>query len=70
MYTKYKQGGTMNKVNYFQQGGSIKEQLRPLVIGVLNKDPKATQQLQQLVKQNPQIMKVVEEIAAEEQAKV
>lgn len=64
-----KQGGTMNKVNYFQQGGSIKEQLRPLVLGVLSKDPEATQKLQQIVKQNPQIMKVVEEIAAEEQAK-
>lgn len=69
MYTKHKQGGTMNKVNYFQQGGSIKEQLRPLVLGVLSKDPEATQKLQQIVKQNPQIMKVVEEIAAEEQAK-
>lgn len=64
-----KQGGTMNKVNYFKQGGSIKEQLRPLVLGVLSKNPESTQKLQQIVKQNPQIMKVVEEIAAEEQAK-
>ena len=67
--TYKKQGGTMNKVKYFSQGGSIKEQLRPLVIGVLSKDPAATEKLQQIVKQNPQIMKVVEEIAAEEQAK-
>lgn len=67
--TYKKQGGTMNKVKYFQQGGSIKEQLRPLVIGVLNKDPKATEQLQQIVNKNPQIMEVVKEIAAEEQAK-
>lgn len=64
-----KQGGTMNKVKYFAQGGSIKEQLRPLVLGVLSKDPDATQRLEQLVKQNPQIMEIVKEIAAEEQAK-
>jgi hypothetical protein len=40
--TYKKQGGTMNKVKYFSQGGSIKEQLRPLVLGVLSKDPEAT----------------------------
>jgi hypothetical protein len=45
-----KQGGTMNKVKYFQQGGSMDAQqvLQQLAQGIQNQDPKARQALQDL----------------------
>lgn len=45
-----KQGGTMNKVKYFQQGGSMNAQqvLQKLAQGIQNQDPQAMQALQDL----------------------
>ena len=45
-----KQGGTMNKVKYFQQGGSMDAQqvLQQLAQGIQNQDPQAIQALQDL----------------------
>lgn len=53
MYTKYKQGGTMNKVNYFQRGGQtqndVQRQVEALVEAALAGDQKATQQVNQIM---------------------
>lgn len=55
MYTKYKQGGTMNKVKYFQKGGQpqtqndVQRQVEALVEAALAGDQKATQQVNQIM---------------------
>jgi hypothetical protein len=52
--TLHKQGGTMNKINYFQQGGAapqqdIKAQVTALVQAAMQGDQKATQQVNQIM---------------------
>lgn len=72
--TYKKQGGTMNKVKYFQQGGvaDIKEQIRPIVKAAMSPDKnqaeQAFAQIQQLVQKNPNLKPVVEAVIKEEQA--
>ena len=51
---KYKRGGTMNKINYFQQGGqatqqNIQEQVVALVQAAMQGDEKANQTVNQIM---------------------
>lgn len=75
--TLYKQGGTMNRINYFQQGGAapqqdIKAQVTALVQAAMQGDQKATQQVNQIMeaakagdKQAMQIAQIMEQVVKE-----
>lgn len=75
--TFYKQGGTMNKINYFQQGGAapqqdIKAQVTALVQAAMQGDQKATQQVNQIMEaakagdqQAMQIAQIMEQVIKE-----
>lgn len=79
--TLYKQGGTMNRINYFQQGGTapqqdIKTQITALVQAAMQGDQKATQQVNQIMeaakagdKQAMQIAQIMEQVVKELQGK-
>ena len=79
--TLYKQGGTMNRINYFQQGGAapqqdIKTQITALVQAAMQGDQKATQQVNQIMeaakagdKQAMQIAQIMEQVVKELQGK-
>ena len=70
-----KQGGTMNKINYFQQGGAapqqdIKAQVTALVQAAMQGDQKATQTVNQIMeaakagdKQAAQIAQMIQQVA-------
>lgn len=72
-----KQGGTMNRINYFQQGGAapqqdIKTQITALVQAAMQGDQKATQQVNQIMeaakagdKQAMQIAQIMEQVVKE-----
>lgn len=72
-----KQGGTMNKINYFQQGGAapqqdIKAQVTALVQAAMQGDQKATQQVNQIMEaakagnqQAVQIARIMEQVIKE-----
>lgn len=72
-----KQGGTMNKINYFQQGGAapqqdIKAQVVALVQAAMQGDQKATQQVNQIMEaakagdqQAVQIAQIMEQVIKE-----
>ena len=74
-----KQGGTMNRINYFQQGGAapqqdIKAQVTALVQAALQGDQKATQQVNQIMEaakagdqQAMQLAQMIQEIAKQMQ---
>lgn len=73
----YKQGGTMNRINYFQQGGAapqkdIKAQVTALVQAAMQGDQKATQQVNQIMEaakagdqQAMQIAQIMEQVIKE-----
>ena len=75
--TLHKQGGTMNRINYFQQGGAapqqdIKAQVTALVQAAMQGDQKATQQVNQIMEaakagdqQAMQIAKIMEQVVKE-----
>lgn len=75
----YKQGGTMNRINYFQQGGAapqqdIKAQITALVQAAMQGDQKATQQVNQIMEaakagdqQAIQIAQIMEQVVKEMQ---
>ena len=72
-----KQGGIMNRINYFQQGGAapqqdIKSQVTALVQAAMQGDQKATQQVNQIMKaaksgdqQAVQIAQIIEQVVKE-----
>ena len=72
-----KQGGTMNRINYFQQGGAapqqdIKAQVTALVQAAMQGDQKATQQVNQIMEaakagdqQAMQIAQIMEQVIKE-----
>jgi peptidoglycan hydrolase-like protein with peptidoglycan-binding domain len=72
-----KQGGTMNRINYFQQGGAapqqdIKAQVTALVQAAMQGDQKATQQVNQIMEaaksgdqQAMQIAQIMEQVVKE-----
>lgn len=75
-----KQGGTMNRINYFQQGGAapqqqdIKAQVTALVQAAMQGDQKATQQVNQIMEaakagdqQAMQIAQIMEQVVKEMQ---
>ena len=74
-----KQGGTMNKIKYFQQGGvspqqDIKAQIMALVQAAMKGDQKATQQVNQIMEaakagdqQAMQIAQIMEQVVKEMQ---
>lgn len=74
-----KQGGTMNRINYFQQGGAapqqdIKAQVTALVQAAMQGDQKATQQVNQIMEaaksgdqQAMQIAQLMEQVIKEMQ---
>lgn len=73
----YKQGGIMNRINYFQQGGAapqqdIKAQVTALVQAAMQGDQKATQQVNQIMEaakagdqQAMQIAQIMEQVVKE-----
>lgn len=75
--TLHKQGGTMNRINYFQQGGAapqqdIKAQVTALVQAAMQGDQKATQQVNQIMEaakagdqQAMQIAQIMEQVVKE-----
>lgn len=75
----YKQGGTMNKIKYFQQGGvapqqDIKAQIMALVQAAMKGDQKATQQVNKIMEaakagdqQAMQIAQIMEQVVKEMQ---
>ena len=75
-----KQGGTMNRINYFQQGGAapqqqdVKAQVTALVQAAMQGDQKATQQVNQIMEaakagdqQAMQIAQIMEQVVKEMQ---
>lgn len=77
--TSNKQGGTMNRINYFQQGGAapqqdIKAQITALIQAAMQGDQKATQQVNQIMEaakagdqQAIQIAQIMEQVVKEMQ---
>lgn len=77
--TIYKQGGTMNRINYFQQGGAapqqdIRAQVTALVQAAMQGDQKATQTVNQIMEaakagdpQATQLAQMISEIAKQMQ---
>lgn len=77
--TFYKQGGTMNRINYFQQGGAapqqdIRAQVTALVQAAMQGDQKATQTVNQIMEaakagdpQATQLAQMISEIAKQMQ---
>lgn len=75
--TIYKQGGTMNRINYFQQGGAapqqdIRAQVTALVQAAMQGDQKATQTVNQIMEaakagdqQAIQIAQIMEQVIKE-----
>ena len=76
----FKQGGTMNRINYFQQGGAAPQQdIKAKVVAlvqaaVIDKDQKAAQQLQQIMEaakagdqQAVQLAQLIEQVVKEMQ---
>lgn len=79
-YVKLKQGGTMNKIKYFQQGGQaaaqagqqdIQQQVIALVQAAMQGDQKATQTVNKIMEEakagNQQAMQIAQMIQAEVQ---
>lgn len=73
-YAKMAQGGVLNRINYYQQGGAVpqdpREQIVQLVQAAMQGDKKATQQVQQIMQAaeqgNPeavQLAQMIQEVA-------
>jgi peptidoglycan hydrolase-like protein with peptidoglycan-binding domain len=79
LLTKHKQGGTMNKINYFQQGGAapqqdMQKQIVALVQAAMQGDQKATQTVNQIMEaakagdqQAVQLAQMIQQVAQQMQ---
>lgn len=83
MIGNYKQGGTMNRINYFQQGGAapqqgnVQEQVIALVQAAMQGDQKATQTVNQIMEaakagdqQAVQLAQMIQKVAQKMQGQV